>query len=122
MLQELLQALARIHGDDVERTGEIAGVGRIKQGDLVVAADGNGPRFVIGANGTSLSLPKIKCDLDDSILNRDAVCGIPLAKQQDHLPKKVGWSNAYEGLQLVAAVTDGEDDRLLVSIVKLAYS
>jgi len=38
--RELLQALARIHGDDVEGAGEVAGVGRIKQGGFMMKADG----------------------------------------------------------------------------------
>jgi hypothetical protein len=121
-LWEQLQALARIHGDDVERTGEIAGVGQNKKGDFVVEVNGNGPRFVIEAKDTPLTLPKIKRELEEAIPNRDAVFGVLLAKQQDHLPKKVGWFNEYEGNQLVAAVTDGEDDRLFDPLVRFVYS
>ena len=117
-----LQALARIHGDDVERTGETTGVGRSKKGDFVVEVDGNGPRFVIEAKDTKMSLPDIKEELEESIPNRDAVFGVLLAKQQDNLPKKVGWLNEYEGNQLVAAVTDGEDDRLFGPLVRFVYS
>jgi hypothetical protein len=121
-LWEQLQALARIHGDDVERTGETTGVGHSKKGDFVVEVDGNGPRFVIEAKDTLLTLPKIKRELEESIPNRDAIFGVLLAKQQDHLPKKVGWFNEYEGNQLVAAVTDGEDDRLFDPLVRFVYS
>jgi len=121
-LWEQLQALARTHGDDVERTGETTGVGRSKKGDFVVEVDGNGPRFVIEAKDTELTLPQIKDELEESIPNRDAVFGVLLSKQQDDLPKKVGWFNEYEGNQLVAAVTDGEDDRLFGPLVRFVYS
>jgi hypothetical protein len=121
-LWEQLQALARIHGDDVESTGTSTGVGRSKKGDFVVEVDGNGPRFVIEAKDTPLTLPRIKGELEEAIPNRDAVFGVLLAKQKDHLPKKVGWFNEYEGNQLVAAVTDGEDDRLFDPLVRFVYS
>jgi hypothetical protein len=71
---------------------------------------------------TPLTLPQIKGELDEAIPNRDAVFGVLLAKQNDHLPKKVGWFNEYEVNQLVAAVTDGEDDRLFDQLVRFVYS
>jgi hypothetical protein len=117
-----LQALARIHGDGVERTGETTGVGRSKKGDFVVEVDGKGPRFVIEAKDTKMSLPEIKSELEESIPNRDAVFGVLLAKKRDQLADKVGWFNEYEGNQLVAAVTDGEDDRLFDPLVRFVYS
>jgi hypothetical protein len=117
-----LQALARIHGDDIERTGETTGVGRSKKGDFVVEVDGKGPRFVIEAKDTKMSLPEIKSELEESIPNRDAVFGVLLAKKRDQLADKVGWFNEYEGNQLVAAVTDGEDDRLFDPLVRFVYS
>ena len=121
-LWERLETLARIHGDDVDRTGETTGVGRSKKGDFVVEVDGNGPRFVIEAKDTALTLPEIQDELEESIPNRDAVFGVLLAKQQNQLPKKVGWFNEYEGNQLVAAVTDGKDDRLFDPLVRFVYS
>jgi len=117
-----LQALARIHGDDVERTGETTGVGRSKKGDFVVEVDGKGPRFVIEAKDTEMSVPQIKSELEESIPNRDAVFGVLLTKKRDQLADKVGWFNEYEGNQLVAAVTDGEDDRLFDPLVRFLYS
>ena len=121
-LWEQLQMLARIHGDEVEPTGTTTGVGRSKKGDFVVEVDGNGPCFVIEAKDTPLTLPRIKGELEEAIPNRDAVFGVLLAKQKDHLPKKVGWFNEYEGNQLVAAVTDGGDDRLFDPLVRFVYS
>ncbi len=121
-LWERLETLARIHGDDVDPTGETAGVGRSKKGDFVVKVNGNGPRFVIEAKDTALTLPQIKDELEESIPNREAVFGVLLAKQQNQLPKKVGWFNEYEGNQLVAAVTDGKDDRLFDPLVRFVYS
>jgi len=122
-LWEQLQMLARIHGDDVDPTGTTTGVGRSKKGDFVVQVDGNGPRFVIEAKDTSnLYEPAMKKELSESITNRNAAFGVLLAKKRDQLPDKVGWFNEYEGNQLVAAVTDGEDDRLFDPLVRFVYS
>jgi hypothetical protein len=122
-LWEQLEMLARIHGDEVDPTGTTTGVGRSKKGDFVVEVNANGPRFVIEAKDTSnLYEPTMKKELSESITNRNAAFGVLLAKKRDQLPDKVGWFNEYEGNQLVAAVTDGEDDRLFGPLVRFVYS
>lgn len=121
-LWEQLELLGSIHGDKVEKTGEKTGTGDSKKGDFVVEVNGNGPRFVIEAKDTDMSNPAIKRELDKAIPNREAVFGVLLTKERDHLNNSVGWFNEYEGNHLVAAVTDGKDDKLFRPIVRFVYS
>lgn len=86
-LEEKLVALARVHGDIVERTATKPGPGGSKKGDFVVTLAGKAGTIVIEAKGGAInSLPKLVNYLESAKQARSADLAIAVVKNADDIP------------------------------------
>ena len=105
--------IAKHHSDTVEHTHDTIGhVTNSKKGDFVVNIAGTKKKFVLEMKELTNrpTLPSIKRYLDDSMENRGADYSIWVSRNQDALPKEVGWFNEYGGNKLVCALSKNADD------------
>lgn len=118
-------SVAEPYSDTVEPTGETKGdLSNRKVGDSVVTIGNTEKRFILEMKHyttSSLTLPRIKQELDKAMENRRADYGVLVSRNRDALPKEVGWFNEYEGNKLVCAVSDTDDDEENMWVLTTAY-
>ena len=128
--EELLQEIAKPHGDIVEdKHNEIGNVAGSKKGDYVYTVTALSKKIVLDMKEYTSKLPSCrKCldMLDIAMQNRDAEYGILVSKRKSALPSEVGMFQEYEDNKLILALTadDSEDalteNAFLEIAVKLA--
>jgi hypothetical protein len=123
--EQQLNELAKVNGDEVERTTDKVGVvPRSKKGDYVVAVAGSGGRKIVFEikDVSKISLAQIHESLEESLKNRGCLYGVFVIKNVEALPQSVGWFNEYAGNQLVCALTTQESEQLTnPEILHIAY-
>lgn len=103
-LEAKLVALARVHGDIVERTSTKAGPGGSKRGDFVVALAGRVGTIVIEAkSGAINSLPKLVSYLETAKQARSADLAIAVVRNADDIPLQARPFQFYEEGIVVSA-------------------
>jgi hypothetical protein len=103
-LEEQLVALARLHGDIVERTSTKPGPGGSKRGDFLVTLAGKAGTIVIEAkSGAIKSLPKLVNYLNTAKQSRSADLAIAVVKDADDLPLQARPFQFYEEGIVVSA-------------------
>jgi hypothetical protein len=123
--QHILSRIARIHGDQLDKTGTKAGKVKLsKKGDFVLTLGHKiGKKIVLELkDGGKFSLNEIQHTMDEAIRNREATYGIFVVKNMESIPESVGWFNEYNGNQLVCALGNKESDGMLhEEILYIAY-
>jgi hypothetical protein len=105
LCEEALGEYARINGDALEKTSEMAGsLTGSKVGDFVITLP-NKKKIAIEVKDTSLTIPKISSLLEEALKNRDASYAILVVKNVEGLPNSIGWFNEVGSDRLVCALT-----------------
>ncbi|TET89623.1 MAG: hypothetical protein E3J35_09445 [Methanomassiliicoccales archaeon] len=122
--EERLQEIARPFGDEVERTSTERGdlEGRVV-GDFVITLNEKPDLKIVleTKDWGSVTLPKIRKNLEEAMENRSAEYGIFLIKNKEALPKMVGYFNEYPGNQLVAVYGVETEDGNEGELLEIAY-
>ena len=118
-----IRSTAEAYSDMVESTGSAAGdLGSSKKGDFVVMIDGTEKRIVFEMkHRVNMVLPTIRRELNVAMENRRAEYGVLVSRNRDALPMEVGWFNEYDGNKLVCAVSETDEDRENMWVIKIAY-
>jgi len=120
--EPLLEEIAKMHGDDVIRTGTKKGkVTDANKGDFVYTIKELNKKIVWEAKNYSskLSMEEIQKNLDGGIENREADYGILVSKTLQALPRSIGWFKELSDKKLVCAL--GDNDQLHAEILHIAY-
>jgi hypothetical protein len=103
-LEAKLTALARAHGDIVERTSTKAGPGGSKRGDFVVTLAGKVGTIVVEAKGGAItSLPKLVDYLETAKAARSADLAIAVVRDANDMPLQARPFQFYEEGIVVSA-------------------
>jgi len=122
--EPLLEEIARMHDDDVQATGTVAGkITNCKKGDFVYGIKELNKKIVWETKNysTKLSMTDINENLNIGIENREADYGILVSRSVDALPKNIGWFKEISDKKLVCAIGDHDDDEIHAEILHIAY-
>ncbi len=111
-------------GDELERTTtEVGKITNSKKGDFVIRINGKPNCKIVleTKDWSSMSLPKIHEEIDQSLENREANYGIFVSKWVDPLPKSVGCFNFYRNDRIVCALGHKDDGVIHPEMLELAY-
>jgi hypothetical protein len=111
--QPILESVAKVLGDTVDKTGDIQGLIDDK-GDFEYTIKDLGSKIVLEMKDMeSITLPYIKEQLDGGMTNRAAQYGIFVSKKREALPKYVGLFNEYDDNKLVIALGSELEDEII---------
>jgi hypothetical protein len=121
VLDACVGRIAAHHGDVAERVGTESGSAGTQKGDEVVTLnpdDSNGyeARFALEAKSRKLTMRSTLKELDDALLNRDALAAVAVFTTQEQAPTSVPFH--YAGNKAIVVLDkEGVDD----SALRLAY-
>ena len=111
--QPILESIAKVFGDTVDKTGDTEGLIDDK-GDFVYTIKDLGSKIVLEMKDMKpITLPYIKEQLDGGMTNRAAQYGIFVSKKREALPKYVGIFNEYDDNKLVIALGSELEDEII---------
>ena len=119
--QPILESVAKVFGDTVDKTGDIQGLIDDK-GDFVYTIKDLGSKIVLEMKDKAdINLPYIKEQLDGGMINRGAQYGIFISKKREALPQYVGIFNEYDDNKLVIALgSELEDEIIHDDLIRIA--